>query len=230
MRRSLVLTVDSAAPPVSGADLRNWQNAVALARLGPVKLVSFRPLQRSSSQTDAGIECVALTEANAPRNRAVNRRQSSLDVAVTRPTITRLQAIIAEFRPDTVVVEGIALFPLLEHLSPRVPNLVLDMHNIESDLRGQTERQSLSSRLLAVFKGGDQPRIRKLEHRAIEIVDRVWVCSESDKRRLESFIGSVGQIDVVPNAVPRPAERLKAVASLHDRLNAGMCTSSSVRR
>jgi hypothetical protein len=38
--KTLFVSVDPAFPPVSGADLRNWQNVIAASELGPVSFAS----------------------------------------------------------------------------------------------------------------------------------------------------------------------------------------------
>ena len=204
MWRSLVLTVDPAVPPISGAELRNWQNAKALSDFGQVRLVSFRPMHWPAQLSGDRIECVALAEIHQQGGPPHTRRRSSIDVRITRSALARLTALVDEFKPDAILVEGIPLFPFLEYLRPLTPNLVLDMHNIESDLGAQIERRTLSSRVFAELTGGDAARIRKLEQQAVGIADRVWVCSESDRQRLLRLYGGVAAVHVVPNGIPRP--------------------------
>ncbi|TIT27259.1 MAG: glycosyl transferase family 1, partial [Mesorhizobium sp.] len=117
---------------------------------------------------------------------------------IPRPALTRLKALVREFRPDTIIVEGIALFRLLRPLRPLAGQLVLDMHNVESDLAGQLERAD-GSRVSV-------PGLKRLERKAAGIVDRIWVCSRLDRERLSS---GTAPIDVVPNGIPR-AEAMPA--------------------
>ena len=210
MWRALVFTVDPAFPPVSGAELRNWQNAVALAEIGHVTFVSLRPMPQPERAPGGSIDVAALTETREKQTPALTRRRSSLDVRVRRPALVNLMALAGDIQPDAIVVEGIPLFPFLTHLRPMTRMLVLDMHNIESDLREQISPRKSGTRVFSALTGGDATRIRKLEKRAIELVDRVWVCSETDKQRLRLLLGARGTVDVVPNGIPRfetiPAE------------------------
>jgi glycosyltransferase involved in cell wall biosynthesis len=196
--RAFVLTADPAAPPVSGAELRNWQNAVALAKIGRVTLVSVRPLQ-TTPDSDVGVEVAALTGANEQRSPAIARRTTWIDVRISRRALGALLQLVEQKKPDVVVVEGISLFPLLEHLRPHVRTLILDMHNIESDLAASMpQRWSLRN----VFSS-DAARLRLRERDASRLVDRIWVCSEQDRARLRKLIGEDAMIDVVPNGIPR---------------------------
>jgi glycosyltransferase involved in cell wall biosynthesis len=200
--RSLVLTVDPAAPPVSGAELRNWQNAQALAALGSVRLLSFRPMHRAP-RTIGAIECASLGEGDQASTKKANRRRSSIDLRVGEGQLEALARHIDEFRPGDVIVEGIPLFPLLAFLRPRVAMLRLDMHNIESDLRAELDHRRLGSRLRMALTGGDAASIRTIEWEALALVDQVWVCSETDRRRLRELFGEKA-VAVVPNGIPRP--------------------------
>src|SRR6185295_10695648 len=86
------------------------------------------------------------------------------EARIPRPALARLEALARDFRPDTVVVEGIALFKLLRRLRALAGQLILDMHNVESDLAGQ----------LRGAKGASISGVRRLESKAAAIVDRVW--------------------------------------------------------
>ncbi|RWC96827.1 MAG: glycosyltransferase [Mesorhizobium sp.] len=197
-RRTLVVCHEPAFPPVSGADLRNFDNAMAAAELGPVRLVSIQPRADDAQPLVSAIRVAALTNAGEPRAPALGWRRARGEGRIPRPALTRLKALVREFRPDTIIVEGIALFRLLRPLRPLAGQLVLDMHNVESDLAGQLERAD-GSRVSA-------PGLNRLERKAAGIVDRIWVCSRLDRERLSS---GTAPIDVVPNGIPR-AEAMPA--------------------
>ena len=99
---------------------------------------------------------------------------------------------------------------MLEHVRPLAPLLILDMHNVESDLARQTIGRRQRHWLSGLLGGsGEAARIRRLEQRAIAVVDRIWVCSVLDRRRLEDMFDVKVPVDVVPNGLPR-AEALPA--------------------
>lgn len=199
----LILTVDPAFPPISGADLRNVQNASAAADAGPVLLVSLLPQTDDPSQTAPGIRTASLTRPQEGRARSLSRRSAALQPRVTGKALVRLEALMREFRPDTVLVEGIPLFQLIEAVRPLAPRLILDMHNVESELAGQLS-PGQPRRRFGWLMTSEADRIAALERRALSLVDRVWVCSQEDRERLVRKFAPAIPVDVVPNGIPRP--------------------------
>jgi glycosyltransferase involved in cell wall biosynthesis len=205
MHRALVVTTDPAWPPTSGADLRSWQNATALAELGPVTVASVQPLETARPPPHPDIAVVGLTEK---KERApALRRRTSIDRKILRPVVYRLSRLASGLRPHTVVIEGINLHPLLDHVRPFTENLVLDLHNIESDLAAQLrDTRSALARWCSRVVGRDPERILEAELAATRVVDRIWLCSPEDQQRLVSAVGGTVRSHVVPNGVPRIAE------------------------
>lgn len=203
-RRTMLLAVDAAWPPISGGDLRNWQNAKAFAALGPVLAVSVCEPESRIKLDDPRIRTLALASASeiatSPR---VAKRRTSVDTRIPEVALSRLLSAVREFKPDTIVIEGIPLFPLLAPLRSLVSQMVLDMHNLESDVvRQLTPRRS---RLAALWssKARNIWKVEQLELRASQLVDRVWVCSDQDRERLKSLSGGRTVAHVVPNGIPR---------------------------
>ena len=194
-RRTLVVCNDPAFPPTSGADLRNFGNAMAAAELGPVCLVSVKPRTDPPQSPAADIRIAALTADGEPRTRSLGWRRVKGEARIPRLALARLKVLVREFRPDTIVVEGIALFRLLQPLRPLAGQLILDMHNVESDLAGQMHR---ADRCRATMAG-----VRHLETRAARIVDRIWVCSRLDREKLTSLVSPRVPIDIIANGIPR---------------------------
>ncbi|MBT1154308.1 glycosyltransferase [Aminobacter anthyllidis] len=191
-------------PPISGGDLRNWQNAKALATLGDVLATSVHEPSVSAKLDDNRITALALANAaEAATSPRLAKRQTPIDTRIPQIALSRLLAAARDFRPDTIVVEGIPLFPLLRHLRPLAPTLVLDMHNIESDLA----RQMMPKKgwLAGLFSKTTRHvrRMRDMELQSLRVVDKVWVCSEQDRDRLRSLSGGRAIADVIPNGVPR---------------------------
>jgi len=201
--RTLVLTADPALPPISGAELRNWQNGMAAARLGPVLMVSLHPLRREPVTKEGALRLAALTATGDARSRALSRRRTRIDLRIPMLAARRLTAMLDEFQPDVVVVEGLPLFPLLEHLRPRTRRLILDMHNVESDLSHQLDRGARTRPWHLRLGASEADRLSRMERRAMKIVDRVWVCSDADEWRLRQRTDVRVPIDVVPNGIPR---------------------------
>ncbi len=200
-QRTLVLTAHPAFPPVSGADLRNYQNATGALQFGPVLLVSAGPLGESRP-ADGLLQLHALARQEEPRGASLNPWRSRAEVRLPRDAAPRLQALVQTFRPDTIIVEGIALSALMGPLRPLARSLILDMHNVESVLARDIYDMRLRERLLP-FRWTNRGRIRRLEQRALNTVDRVWVCSDIERDRLASLFDLTIPADVVPNGIPR---------------------------
>jgi glycosyltransferase involved in cell wall biosynthesis len=191
-------------PPISGGDLRNWQNAKALATLGDVLATSVHEPSVPAKLDDSRITTLVLANAaEAATSPRLTKRQTPIDTRIPQIALSRLLAAARDFRPDTIVVEGIPLFPLLQHLRPLAPTLVLDMHNIESNLARQMMPKF--GWLAGVFskKTRHVRRMRDMELRSLRLVDKVWVCSEQDRDRLRGLSGGRAIADVIPNGVPR---------------------------
>ena len=200
-RRTLVLCYDPASPPTSGADLRNFGNARAAAQLGPVCLVSIRPQADQRAALDPRIRTVALTTEGEASTASIGSWRRKGEKRIPRSALVRLETLVRTFRPDTIVVEGIGLFKLLQPLRPLAGQLILDMHNVESNLAGQLDRAGGMSSIAAI--AATATGVRRLERRALAIVDRVWVCSRQDRERLTALSRRKVPIDVVPNGIPR---------------------------
>lgn len=204
LRRTLLVATDAAWPPISGAELRNWQNAQALAGLGDVLVASVHQPPLPANLNDSGITTLALANAaEAATSPRLARRQTPIDTRIPQVALARLLAAARDFRPDTIVVEGIPLFALIEHLRPMAPTLVLDMHNIESDLARQMMPKT--SWLAGLFSKRTRQvrRMRDMESKSLRMVDKVWVCSRQDRERLRGLSGGRTIADVIPNGIPR---------------------------
>ena len=203
-RRVLVVSHDPAFPPASGGDLRNHRNAVAAAAFGPVCLVSVRSQALVPDAADPPIRIEALTIEGEARSASIGWWRLRAEHRISRSALARLETLVRDFHPDTIVVEGIGLFKLLQPLRPLTKQLILDMHNVESDLAGQLHRadraRSAAARLATALA------IRRLERKALSLVDRVWVCSSEDRERLMTLFPYTVPIDVVPNGIPHAGD------------------------
>lgn len=210
-RRVLVVSHDPAFPPKSGTDLRNHRNAVAAAAFGPVCLVSVRP--QAVEAVDPTIRIEALSIDGEARTGSIGWWRIRAEHRISRSALMRLETLVQDFRPDTIVVEGIGLFKLLRPLRPLTKQLILDMHNVESDLAGQLHRadkaRSAAARLATAIA------IRRLEGKALSLVDRVWVCSNEDRERLMTLFPHRMPVDVVPNGIPHAGDIPETLRAQH---------------
>lgn len=193
-RRTLIISSDPAYPPTSGADLRTFGIALGAAELGSVCLVSVRPSAGSQQPRDHAIRVVSLTAGSDKQSRSLGWRRIRGEIRISHIALARLKALTRAFRPDTIVIESIPLFKLLRPVRPLTGQLILDMHNVESELAAQ-------------MPGDDplamSPGIRRLERKAAEIVDRIWVCSSLDRERFGAVVTHAMPVDIVPNGIPR---------------------------
>jgi glycosyltransferase involved in cell wall biosynthesis len=204
--RTMFVTVEPAFPPVSGADLRNWQNASAASRLGPVLLTSILPPDRPECSA-RDITIVGLSNENRA---SVLRRPAGgteIDVAIPRAALDRFAALARSHRPDTIVLESMPTRGLLGPARTLADTVVLDMHNIESRLVAQRIERPLWRHPLRNLGIDRQSRqVAAAEREAVRLAHQIWVCSTPDRDRLESIARSHGRIRVVPNGIPRPEE------------------------
>ncbi|WP_292340890.1 glycosyltransferase family 4 protein [Mesorhizobium sp.] len=195
MRRTLIVCHDPPFPPTSGGDLRNFGNAMAAAAFGPVCLASLAPRIGEAHPAGVDIRVAQLTNLSERRAPSLGWRRMKGESRIALPALARLKALVQDFQPDTIIVEGIALFKLLAPLRPMARQLILDMHNVESDLADQLPRK----KRWRPFSSG----VRPLERRAAAIVDRIWICSQLDRERLAAFVRPAIPVDLVPNGIPR---------------------------
>lgn len=199
--KTLILTTDPAWPPISGADLRNAQNAVAAAPFGPVMLLSMLPILEPA-EPPAGVEVLSPNVPISTPERQPPKSRSRFEAWIDQEAISRAVDIARAFAPDTIIVEGIHLDKLLPQLRAVVQCLVLDMHNVESELSALI-RKTNPRRTLKSLLGLETKALRRRERAAIPIVDRFWVCSEADASRFYRLHHPRVPIDIVPNGIPR---------------------------
>jgi glycosyltransferase involved in cell wall biosynthesis len=200
--RSLFLTLDPAWPAVSGVDLRNWQNATAAATLGSVALASV------TAAVETPPSAVAIYSLTARPEGSVWRQAPTLaqaDLLVPTEADDALRRAIADFVPDTLVVEHPALVDLALASRDRAPamRIVVDLHNIESvsDARTASTHAFVNPRRWRAARAARGSA--RAERRIAAVADAVWVCSREEEARLRSLAGAVPPVHVVPNGIPR---------------------------
>lgn len=211
--KTLVLTVAPAFPPRTGGDLRNAAHIRAAAALGPVMAVSLAALRGPGAEQ--GIRREALSgrsEADCWRS---PRGAPPGGANVTARDRDGLRALVRDFAPDTVIVEGIALAELIDAAAAGGAAIVIDMHNIESDLHAQIAASRTAAwlrplRAARVARG--RHTLEDIERRCATAAAMAWVCSGEDAARLKR-IAPGARVEVVENSLPRPpaaGERTRA--------------------
>jgi glycosyltransferase involved in cell wall biosynthesis len=209
--RSLLVAPGPLDHTGGGAPIRWRALQTALAGLGDVGYLALPPAARFLGGGGAG------PPGGTVPTGAPFAGVYSADLAAT------LARQVQRDRPDVVVVSELQLHRYLAELArlPLRPALVLDLHNVESDLRrelvqisapGSYEQRRYTDEYCRAVEG--------VERAAIRTADQVWVCSDADRQRLSELHGPVAarKAAVVPNAVAVPAtpppvpERLAKVA------------------
>ena len=186
MRFIQLIVAENDATP-SGASIRNKSNFEILSTLGLSK---------------GGGQVIPLRVDNK------NGLKSGTSI-VASLNLEDIKGLIAECRrmpPDFILVEGVVLFQAVAALTAALPDvaIILDMHNIESHLRAQTDRQKLPLllRFMAplIFRRNWCNGLRA-EREIIAIARQIWVCSDADAFLADSFFGQI-PFAVVPNPIP----------------------------
>lgn len=194
--KTLFVTVDPAFPPTSGADLRIWQHVTSASELGPVVLASIgRP------QTDVAPFGIQIRHLSGMDTLEV--WSSDFDVVFPAEVISLFRSLCMQFRPDVIVLESLPVFSLAGVAKKCARAVIIDLHNVESDLVAQEAGQNQNSEVISIIEARAQ-RIRALEQNATALADMTWVCSSIDRDRLVKFGADERRIAVVPNGIPRP--------------------------
>jgi len=129
--------------------------------------------------------------------------RSDFDVTFSADTIEQFRSAAANFRPDVIVLESLPLSNLAKVARDYTRVLIIDLHNVESDLVAQEIHGTRDPDTHRSIERRAR-RIRSIEQRAAAVADVLWVCSSIDRDRLVNDGADVRGIYVVPNGVPRP--------------------------
>jgi glycosyltransferase involved in cell wall biosynthesis len=192
-------------PPQSGVDLRNWQNVKALADAGGVAVLGLG--RETATPEHPGIEVWRATS-----DRSLDAPPESLPAEMLRllrdpaghpsdrwfseVTAAELRELVAEARPDVVVLAHVFLHRYIAAVRELGCRVVLDAHNLEAPLQ-QELAGTRDDPLSATFA----KRASLVEEAAFGSVDQVWVCSEADARRAGELYPSSAPVAVVPNTI-----------------------------
>jgi glycosyltransferase involved in cell wall biosynthesis len=131
---------------------------------------------------------------------------SSIVAPLLAEDVAGLVAECQSEMPDFVLVEGVVLYhavAALAHALPELP-IIVDMHNIESNLRAQIDRRQLP-RPLRVFAPliytRDRRASMRVEQQIVQMARLIWVCSETDRSQAMALWGALA-LAIVPNPIP----------------------------
>ena len=205
MLRSVLVAEGHPASAVGGIALRNAAAVDELAQLGDVVVVEVGdPLGDSAPSQLGEVRAVGLGHAPVVRDDwAEHPSEGRWD----RRALRRVEELLADLRPDVVVVEQLWLHGCLDAARRCGARTVLDAHNVEAQVYAA----------IAAAGGDDADRrmadaTASLEQRVVAQVDQVWACSDAER----AVFGPSSV--VVPNVVEERYSWPVAAARIADGL------------
>ncbi|MEN6480072.1 MAG: glycosyltransferase [Anaerolineales bacterium] len=214
-QRVLFITPQLPYPPEQGTAIRNYNLLAQVSREHRVALLAFAqrpatPAELAQLQT----LCERVVTVPAPTRTLADRLCT---LALSRePDMARrlwseafwreLEALIAEWQPDVVEVEGIELGRYARLLRARHgprPAIVFDDHNAEYLLQERAARTDLRQPrrwLKAAYSLVQARRLRRFEAQLCREADAVVAVSPEDARAIEAIAPGVAVL-TVPNGV-----------------------------
>lgn len=178
-----------------------------------IHIVPERPLPTGSG---AQLRACAISSALAARGEVVTivvadilagaglragRRKSFIEADLPEGVLAEILSFASPTPADTVVVEGVYLSAVARILVSRGMRVILDAHNVESDLLRQTDlaRHPILARLQ---HRGRWRMAAEAERSLLHEVSAVWACSAMDADQLRRLSPRSAPVHVVPNPVP----------------------------
>ncbi len=213
--RVLVLGESLPYPTLKGGDLRNWQQVNALAGFAEVAVfglcsndrrrhaVPDVPLARWTASNDPALAYPPPTGVKlAARAWLLEPAGHPSDLYFSEGGAREVSRLLADFRPDVVVCEGLWLHRYLDVARAAGVRTILDCHNVEAavvrELATADQRAGLEGR---VIRDVLPARTEAIERAAVGGADQLWVCSVEDERRVREMYRPSAPIVVVPNAL-----------------------------
>lgn len=196
-------------PPDTGARLRNFHLADALAKRCAVTLAQLRPAQEPATDGDGfrNFERVLTFE----RDRGYTPAKILRGIAGPSPlpvlnyhsprVVESLRQLFAQERFDAVQIASVHLLPyagLIAALTPR-PEIVVDWHNIESELmrRYAASEANLAKKLVAYRTA---TLLEGAEARLLKIA-KIHTAPSERERKILLARGDANEVHVIPNGV-----------------------------
>ncbi len=208
----LLLTPQIPYPPRQGTALRNWGLLQGLSTGHEVSLLTFAAPDQPLEPDPVLLDRVARIEVVPQPERTVSDRLRDL-VTTGRPDLTQrlistvfrqqLEAWLAQYRFDWVIVEGLEMTPYLATRSDSGGRLAFDAHNCEYLLQRRAARSDWRRPRRwagALYSSIQWRRLRRFEAEACRRADLVIAVSEADAAALRAIAGDVNPL-VIPNGI-----------------------------
>ncbi len=194
-------------PPRSGSPLRVWHNIQTLALRGSVSVFSFGD-RVDGPATMPGVDRWEHIDYDAYPERALAgikrvrkliapRQFPIFNDQITKTLNRRLASFVAACAPDVVILSGWT--EALPDALRSVRRLVVDTHNIESQLHADLLRKARGS--LGLAASFEVERFRRRERRMLGRASRIWVCSTEDARVLKHLVPRAHEAIIWPNVI-----------------------------
>lgn len=178
-----------------------------------IHIVPERPLATGSG---AQIRAHALSRALASRGEVVTliladalartglgpvRAKSFIEAALPEAVLSELLRGVQLTQDDTAIVEGVHLSEVARRLCASGMKVILDAHNVESDLLRQTDT-ARHPYVAPLLRQGRWRRAKEAEGSILRSVSSVWACSRTDALNMQHLAPAMAPSHVVPNPVP----------------------------
>ena len=200
-KRFLQFAIDRPFPPISGGDIRNAQIARSASEVGNTLTLYLSEIGRAKNSS---MENAQIIKASIGRNPwGMIKTLHPTTVKFSDEEISEITKVVDEYVPDVVILEGVAFLPLMSIFASRKIHVIVDMHNIESELiKEQFSFSPFYKKIFRAFRRKLQIENAQLDDmNAAELAQRIWVCSKSDRDKLLKMAPHAN-ITVIPNPVP----------------------------
>ncbi|MEW5894706.1 MAG: glycosyltransferase family 4 protein [Candidatus Omnitrophota bacterium] len=206
----IFITKELPYPVNSGARLRSWHYIQGLTRAGDVCVICGGRKEDNREGLEilekAGARVVFVDVPDVSGiGKGIWKRLRSLLSPLPHPVFLRVfplfkakvNAVVAESQCDLLVCDGI-------HMALNIPfeiscRKVLDEHNVESTIIGRFLNLARNP-FMKIYALSEWLKFRRYEERMWKRFDEIHVCSQIDKRQVETRTGRQN-VCVVPNGV-----------------------------
>jgi polysaccharide biosynthesis protein PslH len=212
MSAILLLTPQVPYPPRQGTALRNWGLLRGLAAAHEISLLTFaspdQPLMLDPILLDCTVRAAVVPQPRRAsmdrlRDLLTSRRPDLVQRLVSEPFREQLEAWLARYRFDWVIIEGLEMAPYLAACSDFTGRLAFDDHNCEYLLQKRAagaDWRNPRRWFGALYSSIQWRRLRRCEAAVCRRVDLVIAVSKEDAAALHALSNEVDPL-VVPNGL-----------------------------
>lgn len=217
----LFLTTELPWPVDGGGKLRTFETLACLLRFADVRLLAVSDAPTRARDAIALAGALPGLQVESPIHHPIRIRRKPAALARTAllqllrnepylvakfrsaPYLAEAGHLASSWRPDVVWCDHLNVFPAATLAAERAAApLVLDQHNVESDLFRRAAGASPWQRRLAAMEG---ERLARYETAALRRADRVIAISDDDAERFRALLGT-GAVDHVVTVLPSMGE------------------------